>query len=143
MFITKSFVTYYKVIYNSIQKYVMFITNSFVTYYKVICNSLQKFVMFTTKSSITHYKSLLCLLQSHLLLITKATDHHSIQLGEHLQSAIIYSLSMLKQVSRYISQVEIFILVGPCQKRDIVDTFSHASRATCYNMYKQTDFPTI
>jgi len=28
------------------------------------------------------------------------------------------------------------------QKRDIVDTLSHASRATWYNMYKQTPFPT-
>src|SRR6267143_656487 len=143
MFTTNSFVTYYKVICNSLQKFVMFTTNSFVTYYKVIYNSLQKFVMFTTNSFVTYYKVICYSLQKFVMFITKATDHHSIQLGEHLQSAIIYSLSMLKQVSRYISQVEIFILVGPCQKRDIVDTFSHASRATCYNMYKQTDFPTI
>ena len=28
------------------------------------------------------------------------------------------------------------------KKRDIVDTFSHASRAPCHNRYKQSDFPT-
>jgi hypothetical protein len=48
-----------------------------------------------------------------------------------------------QEIWRQLLKVEIVILVVPCQKRDIVDTFSHASRATCHNMYKQTDFPTI
>jgi hypothetical protein len=52
-------------------------------------------------------------------------------------------LKQIQKISKQFFKVEIVVLVGPCQKRDIVDTFSHASRATCHNMYKQTDFPTI
>jgi len=38
-------------------------------------------------------------------------------------------------------EVELVSTVAACQKRDIVDTFSHASRAPWHNMYKQTTFP--
>jgi hypothetical protein len=50
--------------------------------------------------------------------------------------------NFLAVVCANFSESKCNFLVVPCKKRDIVDTFSHASRAFCHILYKQTSFPT-
>jgi hypothetical protein len=53
-------------------------------------------------------------------------------------------ISEYTKLSRYnLFKVEITILVGACQKCDIVDTFSHTSCAIWHIIYKKPNFPTV
>ena len=80
----------------------------------------------------------------HRVITNLCYDHYKVFCYRNISgSSIRTHPNIIKMFQNYFVQVEIVILVGPCQKRDIVDTFSHASRATWHNRYKQTHFPLV
>ena len=139
--VTTPFVTHY----NPILTEYKVVTTSFVTYYKLIV-SLYKVV---TTSFVICYKPTLTL---YKVIITSFVILYKPVLTpcKAVTTPFVTQYVLNKMISEHIKlsweilfEVEIAVLVGPCQKRDIVDTFSHASRATWHIMYKQTGFPTV